>query len=300
MIGVDLMNFKGQTALVTIDFYSGYITYDVMENETTDQVITKLNQIFQKFGLVEEIYSDNGPCFKSDKFSMFCQALEIAHQTSSPHYHQSMGRVERAIQTVKQILKRSKTILDVTCGLITYHDTPINDLLPSPAELFFGRRINTRLGLMCAPQTMTDTQKMRLSEQRSAHLKTSRQQPDEYTPDQPVWFTEDGSTEWKPAIIISRDPHPDSYWIYNPSSNQRIRRNRHDLKPRYATTIRPHITSSDEDISPAPTYAEADPQPACESSGTTPDDTNSMPAVTPRTSRYGRTIKDNRHPDYVY
>jgi transposase InsO family protein len=321
MLGVDLMDFKGQTALVTIDFYSGYITYDIMSNESTDQVIKVLNHNFQKFGLVEEIYSDNGPCFKSDKFASFCHQLEIAHQTSSPHYHQSMGRVERAIQTVKQILKKAKNTLDITCGMNTYHDTPINDLLPSPAELFFGRRINTRLGLMCSPSTMTDFQKIKLSEQRSAHLKPSRQEPDDYIPNQPVWFTEDGSSEWKPGIIESRDPHPGSYWIINQYSKRRIRRNNHDIKPRYPAAVTEQSTPSDATYyHPPPLVAapskptvplpapDLEPQASIDTSNetTTPTPANAdiEPAAEPskatRTSRYGRTIKDNRHPDYVY
>lgn len=174
MLGIDLMDFKGQTALATIDFFSGYITYDPLNGESTSSVIKALNHNFQKFGLVEEIYSDNGPCFRSAQFNKFCQELEIAHETSSPHYHQAMGRVERAIQTVKQILKKSNDTLDITRGLNAYHDTPITSLLPSPAELFFGRRINTRLGLMVTPSKMTDLQKTQLSTHRAAHLKPKK------------------------------------------------------------------------------------------------------------------------------
>ena len=185
--------------------------------------------------MVEEIYSDNGPCFKSATFAQFCQDMEISHQTSSPHFHQSMGRVERAIQTIKQIVKKSQTIQEITHGIITYHDTPISDLLPSPAELFFDRRINSRLGLMCAPSQMTDQQKTQLVEQRAAHLKPSKPGQDNYTPNQPIWFTEDGSPEWRPGFIESQDPHPDSCWIIN-EKNRQIRRNRHDIKPRHPAT----------------------------------------------------------------
>ena len=321
MLGADLMELNGQSGLVTIDFYSGYITYDAIDGESAETVIKALNRNFQKFGLVEEIYSDNGPCFKSEKFAKFCRNLDIAHQTSSPHYHQSMGRVERAIQTVKRILKKSTTIIDVTCGLITYHDTPINDILPSPAELFFGRRINTRLGLMCLPSTMTDVQKQELSRQRAAHLKEPRQVRDDYTPNQPIWFTEDGCSEWKPGVIESRDPHPGSYWIYSDSTNRRLRRNKHDLKPRHMPPIThtqnrdpydkdytPPSATPPDTTSPTPNESTSALTPAAEQEirTPTPDDTaisegsdvNITPAT--RTSRYGRILRDNRDPDYVY
>lgn len=232
ILGADLMNHNGQNAIVTIDFFSGYITYDQLKGQTTDQVIHVLNINFQKFGLVEEIVSDNGPCFKSDKFETFCTDMEISHGTSSPHYHQSMGRVERAIQTVKQILRKSNNQFEITLGLNTYHDTPINELLPSPAELFFNRRLNTRLGLMYRPTQLSDSVKIHLSDQRSAHLRKTNSNF-EYVPNQPIWFTEDGYAEWKPGFIDSKDPRPDSYWIINQKNDRRLRRNKHDLKPRY-------------------------------------------------------------------
>jgi len=232
VLGLDLMDFRGQHALVAVDFFSGYISVDYIQSETSDAVIACLNSDFRKLGLAETIISDNGPCFKSEKFNKFCNRLEIKHITSSPHYHQSNGRTERAIQTVKQVLKKCKTEVEVTLALLAYHDTPVSNDLPSPAELFFNRRINTRLGLMYQPTVLTDTQKTRLSDKRAAHLIQPKTAKDEYVPNQQIWFTEDGCSEWKPGYIESRDPLPDSYWIVNADNSRRIRRNKHDLKPR--------------------------------------------------------------------
>ena len=98
-----------------------------------------LNNIFRRFGLPEKIISDNGPCFSSDSFQTFCEQLDIGHITSSPHYHQSNGRAERAAATVKKILKKSKSDADITKSIAAYLDTPVSDALPSPAELFHNR-----------------------------------------------------------------------------------------------------------------------------------------------------------------
>ena len=59
----------------------------------------------------------------------------------------------------------------MTMALISYHDTPQDTGIPSPAELFFKRRINSRLGLMLNPSEMSDKEKVQLHEKRSAHLK---------------------------------------------------------------------------------------------------------------------------------
>lgn len=58
---IDLVDFRGKHALVTVDYFSGFLTYDTLESETTETVTKVLNNIFRKFGLAEKIISDNGP-----------------------------------------------------------------------------------------------------------------------------------------------------------------------------------------------------------------------------------------------
>ena len=162
------------------------------------------------------------------------------HSKSSPYYHQSNGRVERAIQTVRKIFKKSKSDVEVTKALLAYHDTPISNELPSPAELFLNRRINTRLVHFHQPSTLSDEQKQCLQNKRALHLKPGVKGGHVYTPDQTVWFTDETLADWKPGIIESRDQHPDSYWLINTENDHRIRRNKHNIKPRYP----PRLTQS--------------------------------------------------------
>ena len=68
ILGVDLVNFRGQHALVTVDYYSGFLAYDTLVDETTEAVTAALKNIFRKSGLAEKIISDNEPCFRSDHF----------------------------------------------------------------------------------------------------------------------------------------------------------------------------------------------------------------------------------------
>lgn len=229
-IGMDIMAHKGEHVLVAIDYFSGYITVDHLHRETSEAVIERVSDNCRKFGLPEKIITDNGPCFRSQKFDSFCEKLEIQHLTSSPHFHQSNGRAERAIQTIEQIYKKCQTKEEITLALLAYHDTPVSSDLPSPSELFFNRKINTRLGLMYQPTTLSDKQKMKLHDKRAAHLTPSEPQK-AYIPNQQVWFTEDGNPEWRPGFIESRDLHPDSYWIISADNYRRLRRNKHDIKP---------------------------------------------------------------------
>ncbi len=234
---IDSVNFRGQHALVTVDYYSGFLTYDTLVDETTEAVTAVLNNLFRKFGLAEKIISDNGPCFISNDFRRFCDQHDTGHVTSSPYDHQSNGRAERAIATVEQILKKSTSDTDITKALTTYLDTPVSDTLPSPAELFYSRRINTRLSMAMTHQLRWLISKSLNLVKSAQHidLKPMKQDNYIYLPNQPIWFTDDDSDEWKLGYIESKDTSPDSYWIINDKTNRIIRRNKRDIKPRYAT-----------------------------------------------------------------
>jgi transposase InsO family protein len=81
ILGMDLVELKGRYALITVDYFSGYLTYDALNAQTSEAVIKVLNNNFRKFGLPEKILSDNGPCFRSDSFRRFCDQLDISHVT---------------------------------------------------------------------------------------------------------------------------------------------------------------------------------------------------------------------------
>ena len=132
------------------------------------------------------------------------------------------------------MLRKCNSEIGLTLALLAYHDTPISDALPSPAELMFSRRTCTRLIPTSQQSVLSDTQKSVLTQKRAAHLKPSKDCRD-YIPNQPIWFSDDSSDEWKPGYIESKDVHPHSYWIVNDKNNRRIRRNLNDIKPRHPT-----------------------------------------------------------------
>ena len=74
-----------------------------------------------RHGIPELLLSDNGPQFLSSVFAKFAEEYSFTHITSSPRYPQSNQEVERAVQTVKSLLKKSK---DPYWSLMTYRATP--------------------------------------------------------------------------------------------------------------------------------------------------------------------------------
>ncbi|XP_068675663.1 uncharacterized protein [Montipora foliosa] len=90
--------------------------------------------------------SDNGPPFDSQEFRDFAAAYEFELVTSSPNYPQSNGRVENAVKTAKQLMKKSKQAgTDFYLTLLDWRNTPTESVGCSPVQRFCGRRTRTLL-----------------------------------------------------------------------------------------------------------------------------------------------------------
>ena len=66
-----------------------------------------------------ELVSDNGPPYNSEEFDNFAREYEFELRKSSPTYPQSNGRVENAIKTAKQLIK--KAIISDNDFYLTWH-----------------------------------------------------------------------------------------------------------------------------------------------------------------------------------
>ena len=62
---------------------------------------------FARHGIPNIVHSDNGPCYSSQEFADFKNKWEFKHITSSPHSPSSNGLVDKAAQTVKNIIFKS-------------------------------------------------------------------------------------------------------------------------------------------------------------------------------------------------
>uniref|UniRef100_A0A1X7T7F0 Integrase catalytic domain-containing protein n=1 Tax=Amphimedon queenslandica TaxID=400682 RepID=A0A1X7T7F0_AMPQE len=64
------------------------------------------NNTMLLFGLPDTIVSDNGPSLVSQEFESYLTQYGIRHITSSPYHPASNGLAERAVQLVKNGLKK--------------------------------------------------------------------------------------------------------------------------------------------------------------------------------------------------
>ena len=76
-VGCDLCTFEGTEYLVTVDYFSNFIVIDRLSSTKGRDVIPKLKGHFARYGIPEEMYSDNGPPFQSKEFESFTLKYNI-------------------------------------------------------------------------------------------------------------------------------------------------------------------------------------------------------------------------------
>ena len=76
---------------------------------------------------------------------MFLSTWDFEHRTISPHFHQSNGLVECAIQTVKRTLKKAKLANEDHYLSILFLNFQLAENVLSPAYKLFNRPISTNV-----------------------------------------------------------------------------------------------------------------------------------------------------------
>ena len=108
--------------LLVVDYYTRYIEIARLNRPTTAEVVTHLKYIFARHGILETLISDNGPQYSSREFSEFAAEYEFCHVTASSYRPQGNGEAERAVGTLKSLLKKGD---DPYKALLVYRSTPL-------------------------------------------------------------------------------------------------------------------------------------------------------------------------------
>ena len=229
---------NNQQYLVLVDYCSEFIEINLLQNGTTSkQIVTHCESQFSRDGIPDKLITDNGPQFSSSMFKQFSQDYGFRHQTASPYYPQSNGMAEKAVKTVKNLIK--KAILDKRdpyLALLEYQNTPISDTLGSPAQRLMGRRTKTLLltstkllePKLFNPQSALKELKNRKRRQKfyyDRHTTPLRLLTVGYT----VMMRTQG--KWEPATVIAVSQNGPRSYIVNTPGGQSYRRNRHHLEP---------------------------------------------------------------------
>lgn len=123
--------------MLVVDHFSRYVEVSPLQtSQKSSDTIRALKPIFARHGVPEILRSDNLPQYASNEFDQFSKDYSFLHITSSLKLPQANGEAERAVQTVKDALKKEK---DPAKALMSYRATALENGY-SLAEMLFGRK----------------------------------------------------------------------------------------------------------------------------------------------------------------
>ena len=139
-------NLNGENQLlIAIDRFSKWPTVNICKTAETKEVINFLKQNFNLNGIPEKIKSDKGGPFISKDYTEFCMSKNIEIENCTPKIHTGTGAVERAIQTMKNLILAN--LEDNLCltecvnrALKVMRFTLHTGLNLTPFELHYGRK----------------------------------------------------------------------------------------------------------------------------------------------------------------
>ena len=140
-VAVDLLELNSTAYLLMVDYYSRFVELARLTRTTAEEVISHMKSIFARHGIPEQVMSDNGPQFTAAVYKQFASEYGFDIITSSPLFPQSNGEIERAVRTVKSLLKKSS---DPYLALLSYRTAPLVHGY-CPSELLMGRLLRSTL-----------------------------------------------------------------------------------------------------------------------------------------------------------
>ena len=272
VVGTDLFEYGGQTYLVVTDFYSKYFELELLRKNTAICLINNMKKIFARYGIPQEVVSDNGSQYSNTRnlfdsthlFKEFAQDWGFHHTTSSPEYPQSNGAAERAVQTAKRILKKAEADgKDPFEGLLKYRNTPFEDIGVSPTQMLMSRRTRTTLPTHrrlllpqpVEPEKVVKALKMRQEKAKLNYDLRGRDLPP-LEEGEKVRIRPNGEKLWRKAEVLPRS------YVVKDERGRVYRRNRRQIisvpqdQPMISQPKPPPInTSQDEPCKPSDGYA---------------------------------------------
>ena len=240
-IACDMFVIFGEKWQIVTDFFSKWIEIRQMPcyNATGSDVVDHLKSLFSHYGRPREIFSDGDFLYTSNVFKNMCIELEIDHIFSSAKYPQSNGMIENSVKHAKNLISRCRHSKDdLYNALLEYRNTPLSNLVGSPAQLFLNR--NLRSSVPCVDDFLltksdVENRKMLVDKKSKAEFyynRTAQNELPEYQPGDIVKYRDSqGSKVWQSGQILrpSNSDHR-SYELVN-TRGRTIKRNNRYLIP---------------------------------------------------------------------
>ena len=156
-LATDIFHFEGDSYLQLVEYTSRYPVIHKLTSMTTQNVIGHLKVIFSEHGWLDIIVSDNDPCYTAEAFTKTMQEYNVNRNTSSPHYPQSNGLVEKFVQTVKSLFYKAREEgMDLYKALMIYWNTPLTSNMQSLMQILQNGTARLQLPMSNSARTQLD------------------------------------------------------------------------------------------------------------------------------------------------
>ncbi len=232
-VGTDLFELDGEHYLLIVDYYSSYFEINKLTKLTSKAVIQKCKEQFARFGIPNEVISDNGPNYASAEFTQFSKEYNFVHTKSSPKYPRGNSKSEITVKIAKSLLKKAKRDnQDPYLALLQYRNTPITELGASPVQLLMNCRTRATLPITDKLLQPTIQRKVQAKlEKRQAKQKTYYDRgTKKLSPLKPGDTIRMKSNKtWEKGVVLHQRMHaPESYVVE--IGGRKYIRNRQDLR----------------------------------------------------------------------
>ncbi|GFR93505.1 retrotransposable element Tf2 155 kDa protein type 1 [Elysia marginata] len=157
-----------------------------------------------------------------------------------------MDCVERTVQTVKNCLKKAKAKKEnPQPALLSLRTTPIDNILPSPAELLFNRKVQSQIPHIIRHDSKSEGITRHQAVQKGYFDRQAHDLPS-LLENQQMSVQDTGTGLWSPATIVEHSGEPRSYIIETPDGTT-LRRNRLQFNDNTRARPADHPPQPDDD-----------------------------------------------------
>ena len=208
-LATDIFHCEGASSLLIVDYSSRYPVVCKLSAMTGVHVANQCKLVFWEYGWPETLISDNGLCYTSQAFTSVMKAFSVNHITSSLHYSQSNGFVEKYMQIVECLFYKANEEDKDQHRCVIYHPIPLTGSLQSPMQILLGRNARSDLPMCNAARKQLGIQSERIRKvDKHKVLPTC-----DLHVGQCVMYQYSVTKQWHPVVITSWCQEKRSYMV---------------------------------------------------------------------------------------
>jgi hypothetical protein len=231
-IASDYFQAEGKEFVLFVDLFSSWTEYFKVNSRRPSTLIEKLRQFMKRNRVPRVLYSDKGSAYDSLEFQTFCKEWGIKLITCSGEYPQGNGTAEAAVKRVKKWLSGASNKDELSKAILAWHQTPIVEGRPTPAQIHLGRNVRDELSTKVEPCTIPwgEVRQWRSAQkERNAQVynKRARNLPEINLGDRVFVFIHG---KWRQGIVESKAARPRSFILRMLDTGNLLERNRVHLR----------------------------------------------------------------------